>query len=102
MAGRKSINTELREILTSPVVVRIGSRSLKLTMLSAIVAMQADKALRGSDRAAQAVLEVGRWPGVLDGTKQTIDVHKLTDDELNTFERLLAKSQITVRDEDDE
>ncbi|QIO32783.1 hypothetical protein [Bradyrhizobium sp. 1(2017)] len=100
MASWKNIAAELREILSSTVVVRRGSRSQSLSLLSAIVVTQADKALRGNDRAAKAVLDVSRWPGVLDGScaEHSIDINKLTYDELDVLERLIAKSHIPLRD----
>lgn len=103
MACQKNLKTELREILSSTVVIRRGGKSQRMSLLSAIVVTQADKALRGNDRAAKAVLEIGAWPGVLDSSRQqhSIDMSKLTDDEMEIFERMLAKSQVPMRDEDE-
>lgn len=104
MKKRKNLKAEIREILSTTVVVRRGSRSQTLSLLGAVVVKQADRALHGNDRAAKAVIEVGGWCGALDGSHEqhALDFSKLTDDEVAALEKIVAKSQITVRDEDEE
>jgi hypothetical protein len=104
MTRRTNLKAELREILSTTVVLRRGSSGQRLSLLGAIVATHADRALQGDARATKAVLEVAREAGVFEGSheKSAWDLTKLTDDELAACERIAAKCQIAVRDEEDE
>ncbi|MBR1171386.1 hypothetical protein [Bradyrhizobium liaoningense] len=104
MKNRKNLKAELREILTTTVVLRRGSRRQRLALLSAIVVTQADRALQGDARATKVIVEIARDCGVFDGNSReyALDLTKLSDDELHSLEKITAKAQTIIRDEDDE
>src|SRR4051794_987388 len=103
MSKRKHLKTELREILSESVVHRGRAKSKRVSLLGAILVTQANRALQGSDSAAKAVLEVARACELFDGNHQehALDLSKLTVDELKALERITAKSQIIIRDDED-
>ncbi|MFK4560551.1 hypothetical protein QIH93_08425 [Bradyrhizobium ottawaense] len=98
MRTRKDLKSEAREILSTTRVVRRGSQSDRVSLLGAILLAQADRALKGNDRAAKVVLDIGVCCGMFDSRQehQWFDLRKLEADELRGFERMLAKIHVGV------
>ncbi|MGY4434589.1 hypothetical protein ACVWWO_007066 [Bradyrhizobium sp. F1.13.1] len=104
MNRKKDLQSEAREILGATRVVRRGAQSEQISLLGAILLAQAERALQGNDRAAKVVLEFGLHCGVFKPSPPvcSLDLTKLDDQEdLPSLERMIAKAQTFVREEDD-
>lgn len=105
MKKRVNLRTEAREILTTTVVLREGQKIRELSLFGAILALQAEKALRGNERAAKIIFDVAPLCGLLHDQEEkryALDLTKLSDDELKALERITAKSQYVDLDPDED
>lgn len=102
MATEMDLRSEAREILRTTRVVRRGAQSERISLFGAILLAQADRALQGNDRAAKVVLEVGLHCGMFDcsPTNPWYDLGKLEEDEIQVFERMLAKIYVGVPEQE--
>jgi Family of unknown function (DUF5681) len=94
--GSRNIRSAAQKVFTSEVVVRQGGRTRRITKIEAIFLKQSEKALQGSERAAQMLTQWAEKLGLFrEGAGEPLqDFSKLTDEELQLLERLVSKITI--------
>jgi hypothetical protein len=91
--GRSNIRTALERAYAGPIKVRDGNRTRNITRIEAIVRKQIEAALKGNLRAIEAVLKSANELGLLrPPLLGGLDLSSLTNDELETFLRLVKKT----------
>lgn len=93
--GSKNLRASLEGILTEPISVRKGDRVQKVTSLQAVFMTILNKALKGDQRATDAVYKVAKEFDLLSDRPQRFVVGDLSDftrDELVEFRRLCIKA----------
>lgn len=93
--GSKNLRASLEGILTEPISVRKGDRVQKVTSLQAVIMTNLNKALKGDQRAIDAIYKTAKELGLLIDRPQRLIVDSLSDftrDELVEFRRLLIKA----------
>jgi hypothetical protein len=97
--GSKNIRKADEEIFTSKLTVLEGGQVRRVTKIEAVLLTQLSQALKGNQRAVQAVVATVKELGLLDARPDKIvmgDLSSLTDEELMEFERLLEKASAKV------
>jgi uncharacterized protein DUF5681 len=91
--GRLNLKLAVHQAFTRPVLVRAGLKTRRITSLEAIAHKQMERAIKGNDRAAQAVFKIATQLGLLreHSTDQFPDLTGLDDDELRLLGQLVQK-----------
>ena len=91
----RNLKTIIQQALTSLVTVREGSRTRRVSKLEGIVLRQVEAGLKGSDKAALAVLRMAGHVDLLSGTDAPSDKVELTLAERRILDDLMFKAKPT-------
>jgi hypothetical protein len=97
MTTRPNLMHEAREVLSTTVVVSRGAKRQQLSLFSAILLKEADRAMQGNESAAKIVFEVAERCGMFDDNPPECayyNVKALSEDELSQLERIQLKLQL--------
>ena len=86
----RNLKTIIREVFTERIMVREGERRRSITKLEGVVLRQVEAALKGSDRAALAVLKMAQQVELLDDFQKPSEMLRLSPAEQSVFEEIRA------------
>jgi Family of unknown function (DUF5681) len=91
--GSRNIRSATLKVFTSEVVVRQGGRTRRISGTEAIFLKLFEKALQGSERAAQLIIQWAERLGLFQERRGEPDLKyaQLTDEELRQLESLVEK-----------
>jgi hypothetical protein len=89
--GQKNLKTLIKQTMMAQIPVREGSRSTRVSKLEAVVLRQLQAALKGSDRAAMAVIKMATQLGLLEEMDTSFETTQLSDSDQRIVEELLTR-----------
>jgi Family of unknown function (DUF5681) len=90
--GCKNLKTLIREAMTASIAIQEGEKTRRVSRLEGVVLRQLQSALRGSDKAAMAVVKMALQLGFLQDSGEAGEV-ALSRDEEQILSELIARTR---------
>jgi hypothetical protein len=91
--GCKNLKTLIREAMTASIAIQEGDKSRRVSRLEGVVLRQVQSALRGSDRAALAVIKMALQLGFLEDPAGNASDVALSKEDERILNALVARSR---------
>jgi hypothetical protein len=91
--GSKNLKTLIREAMTASISIQEGEKNRRVTKLEGVVLRQLQSALKGSDRAALAVIKMAHQLRFLEDSESAIAETALSPEEERILNELLARTR---------
>jgi hypothetical protein len=90
--GAKNLKTLIREAMTASISIQEGEKTRRVTRLEGVVLRQLQSALKGSDRAALAVIKMAHQLRFLEDSESDTAEPALSPEEERILNELIARS----------
>jgi hypothetical protein len=90
--GSKNLKTLIREAMTASISIQEGEKTRRVTKLEGVVLRQLQSALKGSDRAALAVIKMAHQLRFLEDSESATVETALSAEEERILNELLART----------
>jgi hypothetical protein len=91
--GSKNLKTLIREAMTASISIQEGEKTRRVTKLEGVVLRQLQSALKGSDRAALAVIKMAHQLRFLEDSESATAETALSAEEERILNELLARTR---------
>jgi uncharacterized protein DUF5681 len=91
--GSKNLRTLIKEALTANILVQEGQNSRRVSRIEGVVLRQLQSALKGSDRAALAVIKMAHQLRFLEDSESATAETALSPEEERILNELIARSR---------
>jgi hypothetical protein len=91
--GSKNLKTLIREAMTASISIQEGEKTRRVTKLEGVVLRQLQSALKGSDRAAFAVIKMAHQLRFLEDSESATAETALSPEEERILNELLARTR---------
>jgi hypothetical protein len=91
--GSKNLKTLIREAMTASISIQEGEKTRRVTKLEGVVLRQLQSALKGSDRAALAVIKMAHQLRFLEDSESATAETAITPEEERILNELIARSR---------
>jgi hypothetical protein len=91
--GSKNLKTLIREAMTASISIQEGEKTRRVTKLEGVVLRQLQSALKGSDRAALAVIKMAHQLRFLEDSESATAETALSPEEERILNELIARSR---------
>jgi Family of unknown function (DUF5681) len=91
--GRKNLRTLIKEAMTANILVQEGQNSRRVSRIEGVVLRQLQSALKGSDRAALAVIKMAHQLRFLEDSESNTAETALSPEEERILNELVARSR---------
>jgi Family of unknown function (DUF5681) len=91
--GSKNLKTLIREAMTASISIQEGEKTRRVTKLEGVVLRQLQSALKGSDRAALAVIKMAHQLRFLEDSESATAETALSPEEERILNELLARTR---------
>jgi hypothetical protein len=91
--GRKNLRTLIKEAMTANILVQEGQNSRRVSRIEGVVLRQLQSALKGSDRAALAVIKMAHQLRFLEDSESATAETALSPEEERILNELIARSR---------
>ena len=92
--GSKNLKTLIREAMTASISIQEGEKTRRVTRLEGVVLRQLQSALKGSDRAALAVIKMAHQLRFLEDSESATAETALSPEEERILNELIARSRM--------
>jgi len=92
--GSKNLKTLIREAMTASISIQEGEKTRRVTRLEGVVLRQLQSALKGSDRAALAVIKMAHQLRFLEDSESVTAETALSPEEERILNELIARSRM--------
>jgi Family of unknown function (DUF5681) len=91
--GSKNLKTLIREAMTASISIQEGEKTRRVTKLEGVVLRQLQSALKGSDRAALALIKMAHQLRFLEDSESATAETALSAEEERILNELLARTR---------
>jgi Family of unknown function (DUF5681) len=91
--GSKNLKTLIREAMTANISIQEGEKTRRVTRLEGVVLRQLQKALKGSDRAALAVIKMAHQLRFLEDSESATAETALSPEDERILDELFARTR---------
>lgn len=91
--GRKNLRTLIKEAMTANILIQEGQKSRRVSRIEGVVLRQLQSALKGSDRAALAVIKMAHQLRFLEDSESNASETALSPEEERILNELIARSR---------
>jgi hypothetical protein len=91
--GRKNLRTLIKEAMTANILIQEGQNSRRVSRIEGVVLRQLQSALKGSDRAALAVIKMAHQLRFLEDSESNTAETALSPEEERILNELIARSR---------
>jgi hypothetical protein len=91
--GRKNLRTLIKEAMTANILVQEGQNSRRVSRIEGVVLRQLQSALKGSDRAALAVIKMALQLRFLEDSESATAETALSPEDERIINELVARSR---------
>jgi Family of unknown function (DUF5681) len=91
--GRKNLRTLIKEAMTANILIQEGQNSRRVSRIEGVVLRQLQSALKGSDRAALAVIKMAHQLRFLEDSESNTAETALSPEEERILNELVARSR---------
>jgi hypothetical protein len=92
--GRKNLRTLIKEAMTANILIQEGQNSRRVSRIEGVVLRQLQSALKGSDRAALAVIKMAHQLRFLEDSESASADTALSPEEERILNELIARSRM--------
>jgi hypothetical protein len=91
--GCKNLKTLIKEAMTASILIQEGQNSRRVSRIEGVVLRQLQSALKGSDRAALAVIKMAHQLRFLEDSESATAETAITPEEERILNELIARSR---------